>query len=224
MPWVGRIRARLVKIEAQRSRLGLKQRLTSEHLGVVREERESLIAAIADRKLRQSRLFRRKQLLSKDWKSFRSGPLAGYLHDVFRELEYAIEKTHTADSHSPELIVSKVGHKLAIRVIGFFDAVEATAVEAAIAAEETHRSEGCAVITNSRFTLAAQERAAESQCVLIDENLFAAMVLGHVDLRDLHSSLQINAELVRERNAPSGDLKPINKASESHQAANQRST
>lgn len=204
MPWVGRIRARLVKVEAQRVRLSLKQRVTAKQLTALSEERELLLAVIADRKLRASRLFRRKQLLAKDWKSLRSVPLAGYLEEVFRELDYTIEPTSSADTCGPNLIVAKAGHKLAIHVIGFVDTVSDSAIQAAATAQEERQCEGCAVITNSRFSLAAQERAGELRCVLVDENFLPALVLGHFDLWDHQCSLQINAELVRERNSPQG--------------------
>lgn len=201
-PWVGRIRARSVKLEARRVRLALKLKVTREQKQALQKEREDLLARIADRKLRESRLFRRQQLLARDWKSMRSAPLAGYLEEVFRELDYAVELASAPDAHGADLIVSKAGHKVAIRVVGFVDAVGDSAIEGATVAKSEQQAEGCAVLTNSRFTLAAQERASAVGCVLIDEGFVPALVLGLLDLWDQVCSLRINAELRRQRNSP----------------------
>jgi hypothetical protein len=45
-----------------------------------------------------------------------------------------------------------------------------------------HRCDGCAVVTNSRFTIGGKAAAAGVGCALIDENSLPMLIRGEIDL------------------------------------------
>lgn len=141
--------------------------------------------ALRDRQLRESQQYRLEQLLRRDWKSLRSVPFENYLEEVFRELGYNVETTKLSGDQGADLIVSKGGRRIAIQVKGYFNSVSNSAVQEAYTARGYYGCEGCAVITNSRFTSGAQDVANRIGCVLIDENSLPPLILGQIDLYQL---------------------------------------
>lgn len=200
--WIARIRRRSVKLDDERVRLSLQVNSITAELAELNDARSTKLALIIKRKLQESAIFRRKEILARDWKSLRSVPLASFLQEAFRELEYTIEATRAGDDQGANLVVSKSGHKLAVRVKGYFDSVTESAVQESSSVRDEFDCDGCMVITNSRFTPTAQDRARQINCVLIDESYFPSLVLGYLDPWDQFDSLRINAELTHERNSP----------------------
>jgi len=135
---------------------------------------------------RQSSTFRRQQLLRRDWKALRSVPFENFLEEVFRELDYVVETTKVTGDQGADLIVSKQGHRIAIQVKGYFSSVSNSAVQEAHTAKDYYRCEASAVITNSKFTSGAEDVASKVGCTLIDEDRLPALILGQIDLWQLH--------------------------------------
>jgi hypothetical protein len=131
--------------------------------------------------LEESGYFRRQALLKRDWKSLRSVPFETFLEEVFKELGYAVETTKVTGDQGGDLIVTKYGHRHVIQVKGYFNSVSNDAVQQAFAAKEYYRCEGCAVVTNSRFTASAKELAGSVGCVLIDEETLPLLITGEFD-------------------------------------------
>ena len=137
-----------------------------------------------DRK--QSERYRRQQILKVDWKALRSVPFENFLEGVFKELQYAVETTRITGDQGTDLLVSKDGHRIAIQVKGYFNSVGNDAVQEAYFGTAYYKCEACAVITNSVFTSGAKDAAAKSGCVLIDENALPALIMGEIDIWQLH--------------------------------------
>lgn len=178
--------------------LGDLQTETGESADRLRSLRSDLSAAEArqhrwaqllrDRQYRESQQYRRQRLLRRNWKALRSVAFEAFLEEVFRELGYAVETTKVTGDQGGDLIVSNGAHRIAIQVKGYFHSVSNSAVQEAYTAKGYYKCEGCAVITNSRFTPAAKDVANQVGCVLIDEDRLPALVMGQSDLWQLHLS------------------------------------
>ncbi|HUT94167.1 MAG TPA: restriction endonuclease [Thermoguttaceae bacterium] len=148
---------------------------------------------LRQRQFRESREFRLRQLLGRDWRSLRSVAFEAFLEEVFAQLGYGVETTKVTGDQGADLIVVKNGCKIAIQVKGYFHSVSNSAVQEAYAAMRYYDCKGCSVITNSRFTASAQELAAKIGCVLIDEDSLPSLVMGRVDLCELCTAMKRDA-------------------------------
>jgi HJR/Mrr/RecB family endonuclease len=151
------------------------------------QKRHSELSELLRKKqIQASKEYRRQQLLKRDWKSLRSVPFENYLEEVFKELGYSVETTKITGDQGADLIVSNCGHKIAIQIKGYFSSVSNGAVQEAFTSKGYYSCEACAVITNSHFTASAKDLANRIGCVLIDEDMLPALVLGNYDLWQQH--------------------------------------
>jgi len=157
-------------------------------------------ALLEEKRLRESAEYRRRNLLNANWKAFRSVEFERFLEQVFNELGYAVEMTKITGDQGGDLIVSKGGYRIAIQVKGYFHSLSNSAVQEAHTAKDYYGCHGSAVITNSRFTSGARDLAGTVGCVLIGEVELPALIMGSIDLIDMHR------QAIRFRNAVSRHL------------------
>lgn len=131
---------------------------------------------------RRSKEYKLRQLLSENWKAYRSVEFEQFLKRVFCELGYEVEVTRVTGDQGVDLIVKCRGRRIAVQVKGYTDAVSNAAVQEAYAGKTHYRCDACAVITNSRFTRSAENLAQSTGCQLIDENRLIDLILGRLDL------------------------------------------
>jgi hypothetical protein len=151
----------------------------------VAAERRARELAAAENAKWESQQFRRCQLLAENWKAMRSLEFEQFLERAFRELGYAVQTTKLAGDQGVDLIVASDAWRIAIQIKGYFNSVSIGAVQEVYTGMRCHGCNGCAVITNSRFTAAAIEVACTVGCAMVDEDLLPSLVLGKVDLRSL---------------------------------------
>ena len=105
-----------------------------------------------------------------------------------------------------DLVVEKGVSRYAIQAKGYHNSVGNGAVQAAVAGMAHYRCNACAVITNSRFTVSAEELALSNLCKLIGEDQIPALVLGR---------LAKNQPFLRTEQPETVRSKPVGAASES---------
>lgn len=128
---------------------------------------------------------RRGLLLAENWRAMRSVEFEKYLERVFLELGYGVETTRVTGDQGIDLIVSNRGKRIAIQVKGYLDSVSNSAVQEAFAGMAFYKCQGCAVITNSRFTRSAIELAESVNCKLVMEESLPKLVKGEIDLWEM---------------------------------------
>jgi restriction system protein len=131
---------------------------------------------------RKSQQYRLQKLAARNWKAMRGGDLEAFLGEVFSELRYSVERTGRAGDQGMDLIVKRDGHRVAVQVKGYVDSVPNTAIQEAFTGMHNYKCDGCAVITNSRFTSGGKNIAANVGCALIDENALPMRIKGQIDL------------------------------------------
>ncbi len=151
-------------------------------LAVASEKLRKCNALLTKKQYRESRQYRRQQLVQKNWKAMRGGELEQFLAEVFSELEYTVDRTGKAGDQGVDLIASKNGHRIAVQVKGYVDSVANTAIQEAYTGMRYHNCDACAVITNSRFTSGGKNIANAVGCALIDENTLPMLIMGQIDL------------------------------------------
>lgn len=141
-------------------------------LTILNEKREALLS---------SSRHKRDQLLQLNWKAMRDTEWEGYLAAVFQELGAYVELTKKVGDQGVDLLVTMNGKKIAVQAKGYHNSVSNAAVQQAVAGMAHYSCNGCAVITNSRFTKSAEELAASNRCKLIGEEDLPALVMGELE-------------------------------------------
>jgi hypothetical protein len=162
-------------------------------------------ALLEERRIRESAEYRRRNLLNANWKALRSVEFERFLEQVFYELGYTVEMTKVTGDQGGDLIVSKGGYRIAVQVKGYFHSVSNSAVQEAHTAKDYYSCHGSAVITNSRFTSGARDLAGTVGCVLIGEEELPALIMGSIDLIDLHRQATRCKDAVCRRLSDQGD-------------------
>ena len=96
----------------------------------------------------------------------RGGDLEQFLEEVFSELRYSVERTGRAGDQGVDLVLLKDGHRIAVQVKGYVDSVPNTAIQEAFTGMAFYKCDGCAVITNSRFTSGGKNSRKECRMCL----------------------------------------------------------
>jgi HJR/Mrr/RecB family endonuclease len=125
---------------------------------------------------------RRDRLVRMNWKAMRGPQLEEFLAVVFTELGYAVEMIGAAGDQGVDLVAMKDAYRFAIQSKGYVESVSNGAVQEAFAGMTYHGCQGCAVITNSRFTNSAIELARCTNCILVDEDSLPELIRGDFDL------------------------------------------
>lgn len=146
-------------------------------LGRLRDALRDAREQHAHAELIRSRQYRLEQLFNRDWKAMRSVEFEDFLRDVFLTMGASVETTDTTGDQGVDLVVLKGRWRIAIQVKGYFSSVSNTAVQEAFAGMAHYRCNGCAVITNSRFTNSAKELANSVGCRLIHEDNMRDFIL-----------------------------------------------
>ncbi len=143
----------------------------SSKLKLLRREKAQLVSSIQ---------IKREQLLRVDWKAMRGVQWEEYLKNVCSALGYSVETTKASGDQGVDLVVQRGSSRIAIQAKGYANSVSNSAVQEAVAGMKVYNCNGCAVITNSRFTKSAVELAVINGCVLISEESFEDFVRGRV--------------------------------------------
>ncbi len=157
------------KIEANYYRIGAE-------LNKAKEKRHQIL---------ESQRYRLEKLVDRNWKAMRGGELEQFLEEVFTELGYCVDRTGGAGDQGVDLILMKDGYGTAVQVKGYLDSVPNTAIQESFTGMTYYKCNGCAVITNSRFTAGGRNIAKAVGCVLIDEETLPRLILGQIDLRQM---------------------------------------
>lgn len=130
--------------------------------------------------IRNSREYALRQLFEQRWKEMRGGQFENFLAEVFSALGYEVEQTGKSGDQGVDLIVHQGGYRIAIQAKGYVDSVSNAAVQQAFTGRTFHTCDGCAVITNSRFTTSAVAAAMATGCILVHEENFEDFVFGRI--------------------------------------------
>ena len=126
----------------------------------------------------EARKARLRFLYEQNWRAMRDVQFEKYLSAVFVAQGYQVELTGRTRDQGVDLIVVKDGVRTAIQVKGYHNSVSNAAVQQAYSGMKHYRCDGCAVITNSRFTNSAVQLSKTTNCRLIDERRFETFVMG----------------------------------------------
>jgi hypothetical protein len=124
--------------------------------------------------------YQREELLKENWRAMRDREWEQFLARAFRLLGATVETTRVTGDQGVDLVVEKGTLRYAIQAKGYHNSVNNGAVQQAVAGMAHYRCNACAVITNSRFTVSAEELALSNRCKLIGEEQIADLVLGRL--------------------------------------------
>jgi hypothetical protein len=122
--------------------------------------------------------YQREELLRENWRAMRDVEWEQFLTRAFRLLGATVETTRVTGDQGADLVVEKGPIRQAIQAKGYHNSVGNGAVQAAVAGMAHYHCNACAVITNSWFTVSAEELAMSNRCKLIGEEQIPALVLG----------------------------------------------
>jgi HJR/Mrr/RecB family endonuclease len=121
-----------------------------------------------------------EMLLAVNWKAMRDSDWESFLAAIFRMLGAEVTETGTSGDQGVDLVVEFGGMRTAIQAKGYYNAVGNAAVQQAVAGKAMYSCLRCAVITNSRFTKAAQQLAHMNGCMLFDEECIRPLAFGEL--------------------------------------------
>jgi HJR/Mrr/RecB family endonuclease len=122
----------------------------------------------------------RYELVSSDWRSLRGIPFEDFLAQIFRSLGYQVKKTKVTGDQGVDLIVTRSDKQIAVQAKGYDGNVGNDSVQQAHTGMVFYNCNECIVITNSRFTRAAEELALSVRCRLIDGDQIVALINGRL--------------------------------------------
>jgi HJR/Mrr/RecB family endonuclease len=122
----------------------------------------------------------RAALLQRPWKTMPAAEWEDFVVEVCRTLGATVDRRgHSEDG--AELVVDFGPRRVAAVVKTSREAIDSGAVQDAIALKEREACDACAIITNGRFTGAAQDFAPGNGCKLIGREEFPDFVLGQTE-------------------------------------------
>ncbi len=119
-------------------------------------------------------------LLQRRWKTMSSAEWEDFVVEVCRTLGATVERRGRLDNGA-ELVIEFGSRRVAAIVRTAREAINSEAVRQAIALREREGCDACAIITNGRFTGAAQDFAPLNDCQLIGRDAFPDFALGQVE-------------------------------------------
>ncbi len=119
-------------------------------------------------------------LLQRNWKKMGDVEWEDFVVEVCRTLGAKVERTGRTDDAN--LIVDFNPRRVAVLTQGEKQVVSSDTIQKVVAAQESNRCDGCAVIINRRFTGAAQDFALRRSCAAIGAAEFPDFVLGKIEI------------------------------------------
>jgi hypothetical protein len=145
------------------------------------EVKQQLARLVEDRRARMaSGRVQRAALLQRPWKGMSSVEWEDFVVEVCRTLGATVDRRGHGDEGA-ELIVDFGSRRVAALVKTAREAIDSGSVRQAIAVMNRERCESCAIISNGRFTGAAQDFAPRNRCKLIGRDEFPDFVLGSIE-------------------------------------------
>jgi hypothetical protein len=122
----------------------------------------------------------RAALLQRTWKTMKAAEWEDFVVEVCRTLGATAERRARLDNGA-ELMVDFGSRRVATIVTTSREPIDSAAVRDAIALREREGCDTSAIITNGRFTGAAQDYAPRNGCKLIGRGEFPDFVLGQIE-------------------------------------------
>jgi len=169
----GRINTELPRLRNRHEDLSLHYREIVARLTTLRNERHQLASSVQYQ-------HQCERLLRENWKAMRGVEWENYLCRVFSALGFTVETTKTSGDQGVDLVVQRGQSRLAVQAKGYANSLGNSAVQQVVAGMNMYHCNGCAVITNSRFTQSAIQLAAANGCIMISESSFEDFVLGRL--------------------------------------------
>jgi restriction system protein len=135
-----------------------------------RRERQEIAALITSVKYK---------LIHSDWRALRDDDLEQFVFQVFKMLGYNAQITNKPDQ-GVDLVITGNGITLAVQAKGYLSSVGNHSVMEVVAGMSYYQCTSCAVITNSRFTRAAEQLANVNGCRLIDCSQIPHLIEGRI--------------------------------------------
>jgi hypothetical protein len=146
------------------------------------EVKECLHRLIEDRRARMaSGRVQRAALLQRRWKAMNATEWEDYLVEVCRTLGAAVDRRGHVDDGA-ELVIDFGDRRVAALAKVSRESLHSGAVQQALAVMQREGCQSCAILTNGRFTGAAQDYAAREGCTLIGREQFPDFVMGKAGL------------------------------------------
>lgn len=146
------------------------------------EVKERLQRLVEERRERMaSGRVQRAALLQRPWKTMSAVEWEDYLVEVCRTLGATVDRRGHADD-SAELIVDFGPRRVAVIAKVSRETIHSGAVQQAIAVMSREGCPTCAILSNGRFTGAAQDYATRNGCTLIGREHFPDFVMGGTQL------------------------------------------
>jgi hypothetical protein len=144
------------------------------------EVKTQLTRLVDDRRQRMaSGRVQRAALLQRPWRRMAGVEWEDFVVEVCRTLGAAVERRGRGDAGA-ELAIDFGQGKVATLVQTSRDPIDSAQVQQAILFKEREQTDACAIITNGRFTGAAQDYATRLGCKLVGRDEFPEFALGNL--------------------------------------------
>jgi restriction endonuclease Mrr len=131
---------------------------------------------------------RRLRLLEHNWRDLRAGPFELFVEEVFQCLGFTTKLTKASGDQGIDVIATKDGVQWGIQCKGYADNVGNDAVQQAFTGARIYQCDRCIVVTNSGFTVSAQEAAHHTDCILVSGRDIPALIRGELRFLVSYSS------------------------------------
>jgi restriction endonuclease Mrr len=131
---------------------------------------------------------RRLRLLDRNWRDLRAGPFEQFVEEVFQCLGFTTKLTKASGDQGIDVIATKGGVQWGIQCKGYADNVGNDAVQQAFTGARIYQCDRCMVVTNSGFTVSAQEAAHHTDCILVSGRDIPALIRGELRFLVAYSS------------------------------------
>jgi HJR/Mrr/RecB family endonuclease len=154
-----------------------------EKLSRITETNEQLQRLVEERRQRMaSGQVQRAALLQRPWKKMAASEWQDFVVEVARTLGAAVERVKQLDDEGANVLLTFGPRRIAVKTIVSRETIPGTTVQKVIADMATMNCQAAAVITNGRFTGAAQDYASRNNCTLVDREEFPDFALGKIEL------------------------------------------
>ena len=121
-------------------------------------------------------------LLQRNWKKMGDAEWEDFVVECCRTLGAKAERTGRVGGEDANLVVDFGSRRVAVLTQGEGHNVTSATIQQAIAAKNRLGCDGCAVITNRRFTGAAQDFSQRNGCAAIGAGEFPDFVMGKTEI------------------------------------------
>jgi hypothetical protein len=124
----------------------------------------------------------RAALLQRPWKAMPDAEWEDFVVEVLRTHGANVERSGRTGDDEPNLIVDFGTNRALVLTRGKGETVNSGTIQKVLAAKDRHHYARSAIITNHRFTGAAQDFAQRNGCTAISSGEFPDFVLGKIEL------------------------------------------